>query len=84
MAEGLPPNPVGGVVHERRSQGVSPIWRGVGGASLGQPLRAPPLQAPLLQLRPQHRVLALQLLHLREGGRLETRGRGFGGGGGLV
>ena len=50
-------------------------------ASLGQPLRAPPLQAPLLQLRPQHRILALQLLHLREGGRLDNRGRGFGGGG---
>lgn len=95
---GAPPEPlVGGLGHKRRSQGASPVWRGGGGvwggvprqrsppgASLGQPLGAPPLQAPLLQLRPQYGVLTLQFLHLGSmGGGGGVRGGASWGGWGL-
>lgn len=46
------------------------------GGSLGPPL-GPPLQPPLLQLGAQHRVLALQLLHLGGGKGGVVSGRGL-------
>lgn len=69
-------------------EGGGDVWGGVPrqrsppGASLGQPLGAPPLQAPLLQLRPQYGVLTLQFLHLGSMGGGGRQGGGFVVGGG--